>query len=61
MFPAKFPLNIILECENLIASGDLGKKVRNKTIFSNEDFVVMLVIGPNNRSDYHVNSKQVRN
>lgn len=58
MFDFKLPFNLIEECEALNKE-TTGKRVRNKVIFSNEDFIVMIVIGPNNRSDFHVNSKQV--
>lgn len=59
MFGFELPFNLIQECE-LLNKNTIGKRVRNKVIFSNEDFIVMVVIGPNNRSDYHVNSKQVK-
>lgn len=58
MFDEKFPFNIYSACDSL-NSDVLGTRVRNRVIFSNDDFMVMVVIGPNKRSDYHVNSKQV--
>lgn len=52
------PFNLIDECDTLNRS-TIGHRVRNKVIFSNDDFIVMAVIGPNNRTDFHLNSKQV--
>ena len=59
MLDSKLPFNLAALCE-LLSNNIIGKMVRNKVIFSNEDFIIMVVIGPNNRSDYHVNSKQVK-
>ena len=40
---------------------EIGPMVRNKVIYSNEDFIVMAVIGPNRRHDFHLNPKPVIN
>ena len=58
MFDFIIPLNLIEIAEGF-DSKEIGKRVRNTVLFSNEDFLLMLVIGPNQRSDYHLNSKQV--
>ena len=58
MFDLKFPFNLSSECDSLNIDS-LGSRVRNKVVFSNDDFIIMAVIGPNKRSDFHVNSKQV--
>lgn len=58
MFDLRFPFNLPFECDSL-SNDSLGSKVRNKVIFSNDDFIIMAVIGPNKRSDFHINSKQV--
>ena len=58
MFDFIIPLNLIEIAEGF-DSKEIGKRVRNTVLFSNEDFLVMLVIGPNQRSDYHLNSKDV--
>lgn len=59
MFDLNFPFNLLDACR-LLDLKSLGSKVRNRVIFSNDDFIIMVVIGPNHRSDFHVNSKQVR-
>jgi hypothetical protein len=51
---SQFPLNILHVNRN-----HLGTKVKNMVIFSNDDFVIMAVFGPNNRLDYHINEKEV--
>lgn len=58
MFDEKFPFNISSICDSLNIDV-IGNRVRNRVIFANDDFMVMVVVGPNKRSDYHVNSKQV--
>lgn len=59
MFDLNIPLNLLELSEKLGISG-LGEKVKNRVIFENEDFIVMLVVGPNRRTDYHLNSKEVQ-
>lgn len=59
MFDLNFPFDLLSECDYLNLD-IIGNRVRNKVIFSNDDFIIMAVIGPNKRSDYHVNSKQVK-
>lgn len=54
----EFPFDLSSECFSL-GTDIIGDRVRNRVIFSNDDFIVMAVIGPNKRSDFHVNSKQV--
>ena len=58
MFDLNVPLNLLKIYENFDI-GELGDRVRNMVLFENEDFIIMLVIGPNRRSDYHLNSKDV--
>lgn len=53
-----FFLNLAMPNDSLDLNS-LGKRVKNKVIFSCDDFIVMLVFGPNHRSDYHINATQV--
>lgn len=53
-----FPFNLKALSDSL-NSNSLGKRVKNKVIFSNENFLVMAVFGPNHRSDFHINATQV--
>lgn len=47
--------------EQLVASLNckLAPHVRNRVISRNDDFMVMLVTGPNDRSDFHRNHTDV--
>jgi len=38
----------------------LQPPIGNRTIYDGKDFIVMLVGGPNERNDYHVNETEVR-
>lgn len=58
MLHFELPFNLVTDCESLNLE-TIGRKVKNRVIFSNEDFLIMAILGPNNRSDYHINSKQV--
>ena len=53
-----FSLNLARPNDSLDMNS-LGKRVKNKVIFSCDNFIVMLVFGPNQRSDYHINATQV--
>lgn len=39
---------------------ELKSSVRNKVLCCSDDFVVMVVVGPNRRNDFHINQKPVR-
>lgn len=53
----KSPIDLLVQCKSILSS--LGEKCKNKILFCNDDFIVMVVVGPNQRTDFHINNKQV--
>lgn len=42
------------------ASKELSRRAKNLVLTSNDDYLVMLVVGPNQRTDFHRNFTDVR-